>query len=80
MINEEQAITIASKESGIDKNLLEIIKEQKIGWRIYRASKEECWQILVHENDDQCLKSSHVILISKETGKMLYNDSANDGE
>jgi hypothetical protein len=48
---------------------------------IYNHPKEPCWFVFARWDDgrdDGMLRSSHVILVSKISGKVLYSGSASD--
>ncbi|MDD5476134.1 MAG: hypothetical protein PHU03_06430 [Syntrophales bacterium] len=59
----------------------ECYEDQPANCRIYNMPKEPCWFVYVPWGDgyDGCmLRSSRVILVSKQTGKILYDGSAGD--
>ncbi len=78
MITEEQAIKIVSDNLNIDINLLEINENPQRKWIIYNEPKEDCWHIYIHSRELCELKSSTIVFVSKNTGEVLYNGSAND--
>lgn len=48
-------------------------------FRIYNPPKEPCWFIYAPWNDGkETLRSSRIILVSKETGRVLYDGDAGD--
>ena len=48
--------------------------------RLYGPEKEPCWFIFPPWNDGKpmMLRSSRIVLVSKETGKVLYDGDAGD--
>lgn len=56
-------------------------EEKPSNCHIYAMPKEPCWFIYVPWGDEcegSMLRSSRVILVSKQTGKVLYDGSARD--
>lgn len=50
-------------------------------FNIYAGFPEPCWWVQVPWNDDSgppVLRSSHVIVIGRQSGKILYDGSAGD--
>jgi hypothetical protein len=48
-------------------------------WNVYGAGNlKNCWYILSSFSDSPMLASSRLIAISKETGEILFDGSAND--
>ncbi len=55
-------------------------KSLKIPW-LYQEPKESCWVVYApwfDGKDGKALRSSRIIMISKKSGEILYDGSAND--
>lgn len=81
-VSEERAIKIAMvayrKNRQFDEQSFRICKVRP---NIYLQSQDPCWYIFVPWGDGldgSILRSSRVIVISKVTGAILYDGSAND--
>ena len=86
MVNREAAILIAEKQHGPGFKFYGIYHGIPDNCTIYGSRKwvpDDVWCVLCAsvrslERHGHILTSSRAILISKETGEILYDDSAND--
>jgi len=80
-ISKKKAIEIARKAC-IPRPDRFVCKDRKPdNCRIYNMPSEPCWFVYapwLYEGEGMGLRSSRVILVSKLTGKILYDGSAND--
>ena len=80
-INFEKAVEIA-QQSFIPSADLFTVYEKKQDWmNIYLPNDEPCWFIKAPWNDKldyRMITSQHVIVISKESGEIIYDGSACD--
>ena len=83
-VNEVRAVKIAMKQVTKIKPPVPAIEDFKLAQEmptLYNAPKEPCWTIYApwyDGYDGSMLRSSHVILVSKQTGEILYDGSAHD--
>jgi hypothetical protein len=76
-ITQEQAKAIALQHLAKTRSIE--ITDVWGNWNVYGAGNlESCWYILSSFSDSPMLASSRLIAISKETGKILFDGSAND--
>ena len=80
-ISKEQALVIAQAVTGLDIEFSDIQGHKPINCHIYGMPNEPSWFVRSPWNDGRdgvILRSSRILLISKTTGKILYDGSAND--
>jgi len=84
-IDKKDALQIAIKE--VSKSLqpdpsgFKVYSKKPERLQLYNVTSEPCWFVYAPRNDGHngiMLRSSRVILISKKTGRVLYDGSAND--
>ena len=84
-IDKKDALRIAIKE--VSKSLqpdpsgFKVYSKKPERLHLYNMTSEPCWFVYAPWNDGykgMMLRSSRIILISKKTGRVLYDGSAND--
>jgi len=76
-VTKEQARDIALEYLGKTRGME--ITDVWGNWRVYKTRPlDNCWYILSAASDSPMLASSRLIAVSKETGEVLYDGSAND--
>lgn len=77
-ISRQKALKIAQKQCMPPIEAFEIYDSQPSGWCIYGLHSEEaCWYVR-RSSGTGMLSSAHAIIISKKTGRVIYDGSAND--
>lgn len=84
-LSQRQAVKIAiaecSKTGRLEPSAFRALKERPPAMYINHPIEEPCWYIHApwcDGLDGACLRSSRVIVVSKITGAVLYDGSAND--
>lgn len=81
-VDKKRAAAIARQAlASTAKCELEIFAEKPENIILYNQPTEPCWYIIAPWNDGldgKILRSSHLIVISKISGQILYDGSAND--
>ena len=78
-ISRRAARKIVSEYVGCDYSEAHAYAKMPSNCSIYNPPAESCWYVYVPWNDGIfALRSSHVIAISKNTGKILYDGNAGD--
>ncbi|SIR04120.1 hypothetical protein SAMN05920897_12811 [Alkalispirochaeta americana] len=80
-IGRTAALAIARQRCASEPDLFCIYRRLPANVHIYRQPEEPCWFISAPWNDGSdglILRSSRLLLISKQTGEVLYDGSAND--
>ena len=83
MISQDEAIAVAKKHHGEGFEFFKITRGIPNNCRIYGSGDwvpDNVWCVLcsAHPNNHYILASSRAIVIFKDTGKILYDGSAND--
>jgi hypothetical protein len=76
-----EAIEIARKEHISKIRTFRAYRRKPANINIYNLPSEPCWFICAPWNDGEngnVIRSSHVILVSKLTGEVLYDGSGSD--
>ena len=79
-ISKEQALEIFRAHIATDKPQLHSITDSAPNVNVYGLPLEKCWHILCsyHPHCPTMIASSRLICISKNTGRILFDGSAND--
>jgi len=82
-IDRQKAIKIAAKASVPDIRRFRVHETMPENIKVYMINtpNEDCWYVFApwgNRPDGSMLRSSHLFIISKKTGRVLYNGSAND--
>jgi hypothetical protein len=80
-IDREKAIQIAAKSPAPDTRQYQAYENPPYNLYVYLPSKDPCWYVTAPWRDGldgQMLRSSRIILVSKKTGKVLFDGPAND--
>lgn len=80
-ISMEEALAIAKKAIAPKPISFEIYSSLPHNFHVYKNHTEPCWYICALLDDGlgiKMLKSSHLVIVYKQTGEILYNGSAND--
>ena len=79
-ISKEQALEIFRAHIAMDEPRIHDITDSRPNVNVYGMPSEECWYILCSYNPHgpPMLASSRLICISKITGRILFDGSAND--
>jgi len=80
-IGKRKAMKIAKKAIKADTSSFNICDTKPANINVYNLLKEPCWFIFVPWNDGKdgmMHRSSHLLLISKLTGRVLFDGSAGD--
>ena len=82
-ISRKKALRIVAKKSGADVEELKCYDKLPNNFRLYDKNSidESSWCVSVpwmDGRDGTMLRSSRIILVSKHTGKILFDGSAND--
>lgn len=80
-IGREKAVKIAMKSRVPDTSQFRASESPPGNMNIYLPYDEPCWYVTAPRNvgmDGNLLRNSRIILISKKTGRVLYDGSAND--
>lgn len=79
-IDKDEALLIAQKQSTPPIEEFQIYDSMPTNWSIYGASADEpgeCWYVRTPCTGTG-LRSSRAIIISRQTGEVIYDGSAND--
>ena len=75
----KMARKIISEYAGCDFSEIDICPELPSNCNLYNPPTEPCWYAYVPHNDGICaLRSSRIVLMSRATGKIIYDGSAWD--
>jgi len=77
-IDRKKAVKIAMRSRVPDINQFRAFETLPGNMTIYSASKESCWYVTAPWGDGldgSMLRSSRIIIISKKTGRVLYDGS-----
>jgi len=80
-VSRRKAIEIARKQNTPPPGSFRIYGQRPKNVNIYNLPEEPCWFVFAPWGDGKdgiMLRSSHVILVSKVSGRVLYNGKAND--
>jgi hypothetical protein len=80
-ISKQSAIEIAREYIFPHSSRVELANLGKDSLRIWNKTQEPCWIVYapwLDGKDDLILRSSRVLLISKSSGKILYDGDAGD--
>jgi len=78
-ISRRAAVEIARAACLPDSASLRVLDCDPASLRIYHLPKEPFWIVSVpRDNGAGAIQSSHVVLVSKATGKVLYSGSVHD--
>ncbi len=80
-ITESQAISIARHATALPLQSFSVCRKLPLNCSIYNPPVESCWVVQTSWNDGKdgsVLRSSRLLLISKQSGEVLYDGSAND--
>ena len=79
-VNREKALAIANQHCLNPSADFQVFERLPDSWSIYNLPDESCWFILAPwaSKDGLVLRSSRALVISKATGKILYDGQAGD--
>jgi hypothetical protein len=78
-VSRKKALEIARETCAPLPGAFKLTRKKPTNSIIYGVSEDEpCWYVTVHNERSQVIQSSHVVVISRRTGKVLYNGSAFD--
>jgi len=80
-VSRRQAVEIAREQCTLDRRSFAIYDRMPANTTIYYHPPEPCWFVLAPWGDGydgRMLRSSRLILVSKASGKVLFDGSAND--
>ena len=79
-VGKKKAIKIAMKSRVPDVTQFHAFESPPKNMNLYHAPQEPCWYVIAPwgVGFDGALRSSRIIIVSKKTGRVLYDGSAND--
>jgi len=78
-VSRKKALGIARQVSAPPLQAFEITRSKPVNINLYNVPEDEpCWYVIVPNQGSPAIQSSHVVVISRRTGKVLYNGSACD--
>ena len=80
-VTKSRALQIAVKACTPNRRQFECHDAKPEGCRIFNTPAEPCWFIRCPWSDgseESALQSRRLVIISRRTGRILYNDSAHD--
>lgn len=79
ILTEEMVRKIISEYVGCDFSEIDICPERPSNCNLYNPPTEPCWYAYVPHNDGiLALRSSRIVIMSRVTGKVIYDGSAGD--
>ena len=80
-IGKKKAVKISMKSRAPDISQFHAFETLPENMNLYHAPQEPCWYVSAPWGDgldSQTLRSSRIIIVSKKTGRVLYDGSAHD--
>lgn len=78
-ISRKKALDIAREVSALPLQAFAITRKKPSNFNIYGLPEDEpCWYVTVLNEGSPAIQSSRVVVISRRTGKVLYNGTALD--
>ena len=79
ILTEEMARKIISENVKCHLSEVDIRPERPSNCNLYNPPTEPCWYVYVPHNDGILgLRSSRIVIMSRATGKIIYDGSAGD--